>query len=587
MFRGRTVLFLIGLFLISSVVYAQEFSSALKYRLPTSGETIIPFNNDPVFLIGETVHPKEQEKKEDTFIPTPLKWEQKEQEISIQTLFGETFSVPYIEHIPYFFINVQLLSNGQLLVFENIWLIITPEGESQSLSRRYGNKVMIPQVGSHEIERIFVSVEHNYQPTPFIVDVGKREDSVVLTFPELKKLEPGLHLFKIAYFLPQALISGEEFDELFLSLLGHSLPYSIERMGILVTLPKFVRVLDKKVFFGDNNQPIDKMWETAEDGMGQIVFKTTHLLPPKTDIRLDFKIEKIPEVTLPITMRLVDFFYNSFLIWVSFLGICLIIGYYIIEIYFKTTIPIQKKIKEKVAKKLSYIPEVMRYVLYKRADARSAAGILLSLVNKGVIELIAKSDGVIYIKRQNKRKIFISRAQKYILRKLFSSKQELCVWDSHQFQNDSVLTKLVYQEYVKQYIKVTIQELGSGWILMGLCLIGLSFSGISALSLVLMLFLMVCAVLFGTMLFVYKSPYQMFIREAYEKREQHLTALLNEKEQTQGTILEKNIPVLIALDCIRRSEYAQMKIVHSPFSFEGEKHEFIPLTFIEKAVFNK
>ena len=120
-----------GCLWMASAAAAQDVlpESVWENRLSATEDTVVPIEDgSPVFLVGETVLPPTEKAPQNAFVPTPVDWEQKQQTLTMQTPFGETFSVPYIEHVPYFFVTIQLLSNGQALITENIRLITTPDG---------------------------------------------------------------------------------------------------------------------------------------------------------------------------------------------------------------------------------------------------------------------------------------------------------------------------------------------------------------------------------------------------------------------------------------------------------------------------
>lgn len=568
---------------------AQEvpLESVFENRLSTTQDTVVSIEEgSPVFFVGETVMPPMEKAPQDAFVPTPVDWEQKQQTLTMQTPFGETFSVPYIEHIPYFFVTVQLLSNGQALVTENIRLITTPDGAHPALSRVYETKIITPQGLYWPVERTFVKAEHNYQPTPFVVTPDETNDRVAVTFPELAVLEPGLHIFQISYLVPQALIPGENVDLFFLGLLGRSLPYPIERMGILISVPASTQVVGQKVLFGENNVAVEQTVDTEKDNAGHIAMKITRLLPPMTDVRIDLMMEKTPEIGLPWTTRAVDFFFDRF--WVILAGLLsiLIVVYYAVETLFRGTTNMHKKIQANVARRVSYAPEVMRYVLYRRTDARSAAGILLSLADKGAVVLEEQSDGSLRVTRSDKR-IPLTRVQKYVLKRLFPGRQTSAVWRVDSFQNDVRLHRLVRWEYAMDFAKAAVQELSGGWILAAVCLVGIGFSDLSAGTMMVIGLCLCASVGVGYALFITKGPYHAYIRKAYENTEQHLAGLAAETTTVPSPVLDKNVPILIALDRVRRGNPDVSPVVRFPIAMKNAKETAIPLTFIEKTVFNK
>ncbi len=553
-------------------------------RLSVDEETVVPVEaGSPVFLMGETVLPTSQKQPQKAFVPTPVNWQQKGQELSLQTPFGETFSVPYVEHIPYFFVSVQLLSNGQALVTENIRLITTSDGQNPTLSRTYDTKVVTPQGVYMPVERVFLKAEHNYSPTPIVVETDDPNDRQIVSFPELTSLEPGLHIFQISYLVPRAVMPGQNVDLLFLGILGRTLPYPIEKMGILVSVPTSTKVVGKKVLFGENNIAVEQTVEIGEDEEGHIAMKMTRLLPPMTDVRIDLMMEKAPVIEMPFFLRITDYFFDHFWIVLTCLLMVLIIVYYGVETVFRGTALMQRKTSARVAKRLSYAPEVMRYALYRQTDKRSAAAVLLSLAQKGSVLLAEQVDGSIQATK-HEIKPGLSPIQTYLLRRLFPADTTAVQWYANVFQDDGRLKRLVRLAYTKEYVRVAVQELSGGWILTVIALVGSALSGLTPGRLGVMALLLSAAVLFGTRMFISKGRYQGLIREAYKNMEQHLTALSGDAMTLDKT--GKNVSAMIALDCVRRNSAAAQKKVIFPIVLKNTKETAIPLTFIEKTVLN-
>ena len=584
----KKIVCLFFLLIMGQVSYAQDSSrqevTAFDNRLNFGEETIVDIDGNPIFLIGETVVPA-AEKKSEAFIPTPVNWKEENQKVSIKTSFGEKLSVPFIEHIPYFFITIQLLSNGQALVTENIQLIVTPEGPHNIFSRIYDTKVITPQGIYWPVHRNIIKVSHNYRSLDFAIRQDEGNDRMILTFPEIRALDPGLHIFEISYLVPEALISGENVDLLFLNLLGRSLPYPIERMGLLVSIPASTKVVGKKLLFGENNIAVENTVEIGEDENGHIAMKVTRLLPPLTDVRLDIMMEKTPEIELPIFSKIGDFLFNNFLFTIIGIITFLILSYYLIEAKFRGTENMRKKTRMKVAQKLSYSADLLRYVLYRVSDARTAASILLSMAEKGIVILDVQSDEKLSITKGNQKR-GLTLSQKYILNRLFSKASNQAYWDSYHFQNDKKLWRIIQVEYFFEYFKVASQELFGGWVLAGIFLFLISLTKITPNDVLFISIFLASSVIVGTGIFISKGPYQALIRETYENKEKYLKGILKDSIDQQRKTIENNVSILVAIDGIRRNVGNDLKIKF-PLLFQGKEGKEISLTFIDKIVLNK
>lgn len=578
------VLMILWLGIPSFPLFAEKTQDLLSIeRRAKQGKTVTGVvRKDPLVFIGDTVTNEPKDKKsKNTFVPTPVDWKAPSKKIKIKTPFNRGKEVPYIEHIPYMFVTIQVLGDGKVYVTEDIQLIVQSNSFLNEFKRIYNTTLLTPQGAYKRAQRSFLRGKYNGNVTTINVfpleDQGKEE----VSFSEAKNLSSGLHIFQLSYVISSAFIKSGEMNQLFISLLGSSIPLPVERLSGVLSVPTSTKLIKQELLFGENNLTVENASDVLSDETGHVAFKTQKLLPPQADVRLNVLMAEIPKASIPKIVRLNNFILDTLVIWISLIAGMFICLYYWIEVWIFLHTKENKKMRQKVLKKLAFHPELIRYALFKKADARMAGALLTGLVQKGSVLLSIAGTGKLRVQPAS-TPTKLRKAEAYILSNLFPTAEKKEVFfNPSVFQNNLDFQKIVQFEYLKQYTKVIAQELFSGWIVGGICLAALFLLNVSFFELFLSaVFLSIC-IFIGSYFFITKATYPILIRKFYQAQKEHLEAVLRDKSEDSKIVIQKNISILIALDVVRPlSEEMDVK-VKFPL---GKLNDTMSLTLVDNIV---
>ena len=161
---------------------------SLKKRT-TSGVVEEVFSGVPVVSFAPRPQPEEK------FIPTPYKQGMADKPFLRATnVFGQQVSFPYVTHFPYFFVVIDLLTDGSVSVTETFQLVISPEEAYRTVERAFPKQYS--GIGGDTFSPVydFVALKHNGQR----LSVESRSDgnSWRITLPETYV---GLHAYELTY----------------------------------------------------------------------------------------------------------------------------------------------------------------------------------------------------------------------------------------------------------------------------------------------------------------------------------------------------------------------------------------------------
>lgn len=571
-----------GIMMMAGAVWSQPMDSLLSLKQRATQQSIQNWTGDPIVYFGPTVGVKTPQKP--GFVPMLPSWRPEVPQVQISLPFGENMMVPNVLHIPYFLISVQLLTDGTALVREDIQLII-PEGEAaQIFNRQYETQIKDKLDRSHTPMRLFVEARHNGQSVPFEVIRDEENGEETLIFHENSPMMPGVHTYQISYQIPGAVFFDVSQNQIFLSLLGRSLPYLTERLVIWLNLPKLTPVAGASVLFGTNNQTAPNVGSFLQDEEGNVIFKLKGILPSQTDVRLDVWTEKGTFEAPTLWDRLLTRLFHGIVYWIACVSIFVIWLYYRLETRFSKGDVMDKTYQNKMSLRLSYQPVLMRFVLHKKTDNASFVSLILGLANKGYLKIQRRQTEILFLKTRGKGRL--TRAEKAWMKYVFGRKKQMVAFSvlSPKPFLHHVLTPLLEKEEQRQLAILTGAYRRVGWFLWLLCGAALYFAQASLVQAVIILGLSAGIVVWGQHRLIQKGAFRAYLRQSYEHNEaywrqpmaQNMTAV------RQEAFLLRRLPYEAAL---------QLPILEGektiqPIWLLGEEKQFY-LTSLVKELLNK
>lgn len=574
----KHLLFLGCFCLIAGLALAQpgvEGLLSIERRKTQKNEQL--YDGQPIVFIGQTVGASSPQ--EPGFVPMPSSWRPDIERVLVQTPTKETISVPFVTHVPYFMIKAQFLSDGDALVTETIQFIL-PKGEKASFDERiYENQIERKDGSFQQIVRQFLEVKHNELALSYSLVEGEKQS--ILRFIDAMPFEAGVHTYQISYLIKDAVSYDLSRNEIFISFLGKSFPFLIERLVIWLDLPKFTPIASAEVLFGQNNLAVPSLGSFLKDRQGNLVFKMEGILPIHTDVRLDVWTEKGTFQEPLWSDQLLNMLYRHLWLWIMGIGSLLIWLYYRISAAFSKKELQTKEFQNKMALRVVYAPALMRFVLMKKVDNRTVLALILSLANKGYLKIKPVNKDFLFMKEKGNSSL--TRSEKALYSFLFAHRRKEVLQSALSFKPFMAarLRPALLKEARAQFFRFVAAYEMMGVLLMSFCLWALYYGGASFVQGNITLVVLGIVFAFGWHYFKKKSVYSAYLVSQYEKYTAYLQgeAVQSLSKTKQEQFYVKKMPYVAALD-LKEDAFA-----NKPVWYLQNKSEF-SLTEFSKAFLN-
>lgn len=347
--------------------------------------------------------------------------------VMVQPPYGEKVRAPFVEHIPYFYSEIQVLANSGLFVQEEIQIVVTEKSADFVFSRYLPSKLSVPGGQILSVEPQMILAQLNDRDVSFSMQKGS--EGYKITVGAGQKLSPGLHVYRLGYFVPDMVFKKDGQDALFWNVTGDKLPFPIEQTLILVIFPQTTKIAAQDGFLGKTDKPIEGFFNRIVDMEGNVGYILEYPLPA----RADFSVEVLfDEGALPAA-GLIDSFTAFFGRNTSFfIGLA---GLLVLVLYYGATLRLMgKEFEKKKSKgvvfnlKGSFSPAALRYVLTGGFDAKEFCVLLVSLASKGALKIKEEKEGSFSLcKTQEPLSEELSVVERKLMKVLFPKKENCFV----------------------------------------------------------------------------------------------------------------------------------------------------------------
>ena len=347
--------------------------------------------------------------------------------VMVQPPYGEKVRAPFVEHIPYFYSEIQVLANSGLFVQEEIQIVVTEKSADFVFSRYLPSKLSVPGGQILSVEPQMILAQLNDRDVSFSMQKGS--EGYKITVGAGQKLSPGLHVYRLGYFVPDMVFKKDGQDALFWNVTGDRLPFPIEQTLILVIFPQTTKIASQNGFLGKTDKPIEGFFNRIVDMEGNVGYILEYPLPA----RADFSVEVLfDEGALPAA-GLIDSFTAFFGRNTSFfIGLA---GLLVLVLYYGATLRLMgKEFEKKKSKgvvfnlKGSFSPAALRYVLTGGFDAKEFCVLLVSLASKGALKIKEEKEGSFSLcKTQEPLSDELSVVERKLMKVLFPKKENCFV----------------------------------------------------------------------------------------------------------------------------------------------------------------
>lgn len=524
----KKILFCFLAFFVSVSVWAQDPSNVVVWQ---GEKNVFDYRDGQMVVLGDI---GEKPKK---FDPIQAVWNPETPKIFIKTPFQEKVAVPQVLYIPYFFINVQLLSDCSAIISEYIQLILPPDTEFTPFSRTYLTEVQDEWGRKHTFNPTFLEFRKN--GTPLAISQQKEDGKIIIKPAREDAFYPMVYTYEIKYMLPNAVQQMTNGDyNLFLSLLGNDIPYLMENLVIRLDFPRFTPIAKADVSFGKENIKNLTAAYFVRESDETLVLRSKGVYPTGLDVRVNIEMKEGTFEKKTAGQKLYDFLFGDITFFVAILGAIFIVLYYVLAAYLSW-----KEIKRpRFKKKVRFHPAVMRLLLLRKMDFKALFGMIIDLTErkKVAVEKI-ENEYVLILQKTKQRQL---HEEKVVLKRLMGKKSkaklsELFAKDIVTFLQQTI--RSAEQRVLRPFYMLPFL---TGIVLISVCeyvLIREAEASLQTELWVLVWLLVVFA--FSWRYFKKHNAYPSYLKNAYENEWKYLSDLPNKSGKNLGFYASMDMPL--------------------------------------------
>ncbi|MFI3241819.1 MAG: DUF2207 domain-containing protein [Alphaproteobacteria bacterium] len=402
------------------------------------------------------------------FAPLPDKLENKKKDfatIDINIPFiSEPVEVPARPHIPYFFSDIEVLSNGYSLIEENI-VVLNNEGApylkvfNKFLSNRNNEK--------RKIDLEIVEVLINGEPVNYV----QKEVSNKFVFKPSEDivLPSGVFEYKFKYIIKNNLSFYDKNDEFFFNVTGiNALP--ITRAGFAFSIPQGLEVINQ-IAFKEFQKTFSQDNIVGLQNGNTSIYISKDVIASGGGFYLISSIKKDGLISPDFIKRFWNFIDTHSDVLFAFMGFAVILIAYMISL---------KSLSEKISKQklnIKKTPAMMRLLSFNICDIRSLISLFLDLYRKGVVDIIKNDDTLLLVKKTDSQPN-LSKYEKLAMAEIFANKESvLSITSYNHLKLKRALQQL--QKGLQKTLRNFVYKLNSRYLLFSFSMLLVSVVAIS------------------------------------------------------------------------------------------------------------
>ncbi len=344
------------------------------------------------------------------------------------------------EKIYLFDVAIEVLSNGQIIVTENITL----NAKHQKINRGIYRDLPVSLLEQTKP----ISLTMDGKNHPFFTE--RQSNFLRINFGNDNYIPAGIHTYRFVYAYTGAINFLKDYDELYWNVTGNQWDFVIDKARVHVNFPSNVDIQKNGIslYTGQQNQKYKDAQEVAP-----LTFETTKVLYPQQGFTIAIPFEK-GAIQKPALSQRVDHvlslpFIFSFTIFIFLMG-------YFISTWIKVGRDPKYMAIAQYEPPQGISPAFMYYLQNEQVDSKLLSSAILELIMKGYIE-VTKTEGFITKTQLELKKTDtddLPFEEREILRILFSGSHTLTLSQSAapQFQRLNKAISQAFKKNAKQYI---------------------------------------------------------------------------------------------------------------------------------------
>lgn len=296
------------------------------------------------------------------------------------------------EKILSFHSDIKVNPDGSLFVEETIQVRAEGKEIKRGIYRDFPTRYRDPYGNKIKVDFSVLSILRDGKPESY--HTKNITDGIrIYIGQENVFLSPGVYKYAIKYRTDRQLGFFKEHDELYWNVTGNYWSFPIERASAVVYLPDNARNHIKlmNAFTGPVGAQ-GRDFKMSYDRNNNPVFETTRLLGVGEGLTIVVGWQK-GFVSPPSEQSKIKYFFNDNReIIIAFLGICLVLVYYLLSWLKVGKDPEKDSIVPLYEPPKGYSPASMRFIYKMGYDDKSFAAALINMAVKGVVAIQAESD---------------------------------------------------------------------------------------------------------------------------------------------------------------------------------------------------
>lgn len=381
--------------------YEQIYRDTMN-RAAQSGTT-----NEDVEIDGTFYRLKENTEEYQPFVPDfPY--------VTIKLSDNREILAPAEEHIAYMLTTLDIEPTGLLRVREEFVFVSNNEGFPAGFFRILPKYAYSLNNSRRKMDLTLDSVTINGEESPYkITEIG---DYLYIEPEEPLDLPTGIYTYRFNYLIDRAVWFYDGFDELYWDVTGRTIKNVIGSANAVAVLPAGKTFMEQNAFVSTKegiNPDRVTITTLTENSLG---FADTEALGVGDDIHLFIRLEKGIIVPPDFAKKYIWYIHDYGATLFALLALIAIFVSYRIS---ATQI---RRNKDKTRVNLKKTPALFRLINMSVFDTRSFGAEILNLCAKNILELRAKDDSAVLIKKtDNLNKL--TKTEQQLIRRLFPNQE--------------------------------------------------------------------------------------------------------------------------------------------------------------------
>ena len=374
------------------------------------------------------------------------------------------FTIPALEHIPYFMNFIEILPSGLVKFQETVVVVANGQKLKKGLTKILPSRIYDAEGDSKKLDYSIIQVTLNDHPVNYKLSTNNKN---VFLVPEDDYVLPtGVHTYRFEYVVDNLLWETSNSYRLYWDIGGNGWNLVVDRLGASLHVPKLGGLVNQQILLGSPQMLQTNAVSVEQNGPTAMAYKALRPLFIGEGMHLIANIDKSVIMSQSLMQKVLRSFYDNGDIYISLLGFSVIVLSFIVSWHYIASNKNSSKIS------LSKTAMVIRYIYLGCFDIKSVCGFFLELYKKNIIDIQQSGETILLVKRTDNLKKLPLYQQKAI-KKLFGTRDTTFSVNANNRLHIKRFAATLERGLKQQMLKFRI-KLNSGYLFFSLAMLFLS-----------------------------------------------------------------------------------------------------------------